>query len=455
LLRPKAEQLRIGIVADIAAVTVMTKATASSVQMHEAAGAKVPQNTPFGVLLLQLAQFATPANAADQPAAIAETATVPDEAAKNDPKSAAAVPQAGGLAAVLTAATSITSDAQATIQDVPQKAPGARPAVKGDQKKAPDADSNPKIAPDADLVAALTQQTQAATIQPEIVQAQADTPQDNATTAATVVAAGAAPVASDAKPTSTPVQTQSGKDAAATSDQTAGPNQAGTANSGGATSDAPVVDASKADTKGNEGPGRAANTPDATPVQNAQSSVSGQSASASPPSVTATAVPAQIQTANTASVNVNFQVAPQHQDSTSTPIMDTLGLTIAAKSADGIKHFDIRLDPPELGRVQVHLSLDDSGKARASLVVDKPQTLELLQRDAAGLTRSLADAGVSLSNNGLNFSLRGKDRQSDGSVVKGRSRVLSVKAVVGTDAISNSSAIASLAPDSVRLDIRV
>jgi len=136
--------------------------------------------------------------------------------------------------------------------------------------------------------------------------------------------------------------------------------------------------------------------------------------------------------------------------------MDTLGLTIAAKSADGVKHFDIRLDPPELGRVQVHLSLDDSGKAQASLVVDKPQTLELLQRDAANLTRSLTDAGVSLSNNGLNFSLRGHDRQDDGGgVVKGRSRALSVKAVVSTDAISNSSSIASLAPDSVRLDIRV
>jgi flagellar hook-length control protein FliK len=136
--------------------------------------------------------------------------------------------------------------------------------------------------------------------------------------------------------------------------------------------------------------------------------------------------------------------------------MDALGLTIAAKSADGVKHFDIRLDPPELGRVQVHLSLDDSGKAQASLVVDKPQTLELLQRDAANLTRSLTDAGVSLSNNGLNFSLRGQDRQDDGGgVVKGRSRALSVKAVVSTDAISNSSPIASLAPDSVRLDIRV
>ena len=136
--------------------------------------------------------------------------------------------------------------------------------------------------------------------------------------------------------------------------------------------------------------------------------------------------------------------------------MDTLGLTIAAKSADGIKHFDIRLDPPELGRVQVHLSLDDSGKAQASLVVDKPQTLELLQRDAANLARSLTDAGVSLSNNGLNFSLRGQDRQDDGGgVVKGRSRALSVKAVMSTDAISNSGSIGSLAPDSVRLDIRV
>ena len=89
-------------------------------------------------------------------------------------------------------------------------------------------------------------------------------------------------------------------------------------------------------------------------------------------------------------------------------------------------------------------------------MVDRPQTLELLQRDAASLTRSLHDAGVSLSNNGLNFSLRGQDRQNEGGgVVRGRSRALSVKAVIGTDAISNSSSIASFAPGGVRLDIRV
>jgi flagellar hook-length control protein FliK len=199
-----------------------------------------------------------------------------------------------------------------------------------------------------------------------------------------------------------------------------------------------------------------ASAQDVAPVPMTQSSASGQSASTPVPTVAATAVQAPAGPTSDPSVYVNLQVAPQHHDAASTSTMDTLGLAIAAKTADGIKHFDIRLDPPELGRVEIHLSLDNSGKAQANLVIDKPQTLELMQRDTFGLTQSLNNAGVSLSNNGLNFSLRGQDRQSDsGSVVKGRSRALSVKAVVGTDAISNSSSIASLAPDSVRLDIRV
>jgi flagellar hook-length control protein FliK len=219
-----------------------------------------------------------------------------------------------------------------------------------------------------------------------------------------------------------------------------------------------AADGTKSDANGNAAPAPTlpASAHDAAPAPTAQSSASGQSANTSIPSVAATVVLAPANMASSASGDVTLQVAPQHRDATSTSTMDTLGLTIAAKSAEGIKHFDIRLDPPELGRVEIHLSLDNSGKAQANLVVDKPQTLELLQRDAANLTHSLNDAGVSLSNNGLNFSLRGQDRQTDsGSVVKGRSRALSVKAVVGTDAISNSSSIASLAPDSVRLDIRV
>jgi flagellar hook-length control protein FliK len=40
------------------------------------------------------------------------------------------------------------------------------------------------------------------------------------------------------------------------------------------------------------------------------------------------------------------------------------------------------------------------------LTVDRPDTLDLLRRDAAGLERALQDAGLKTANNGLQFSLR-------------------------------------------------
>jgi flagellar hook-length control protein FliK len=152
---------------------------------------------------------------------------------------------------------------------------------------------------------------------------------------------------------------------------------------------------------------------------------------------------------------VNLQVSSGHPNGDAPSSLDSLGITIATKSQDGIKHFDISMTPPELGRVEVRLSMGDDGKTQASLVVDKPQTLALLQQDAPNLSRALNDAGLSMSNNGLNFSLRnGQERQNDsGQAPRGRGRALSINAVAATAQVSNS--IASLAPDGVRLDIRV
>ena len=221
-----------------------------------------------------------------------------------------------------------------------------------------------------------------------------------------------------------------------------------------ANADTPQFDARKVDAHTNTTSAQTAPPTDAGP--NAQSSGSGQLDGSLSSAATAASAQAPAGTSSATAVGANLQVTPQHHDAATSSTLDSLGVTIAAKSADGARHFDIRLDPPDLGRVDVRLSMDDSGNARASLIVDKPQTLELLQRDASNLNRALSEAGLSLSNNGLNFSLRGQDRQSDGgSVVKGRSRELSVKAVMSTDAISTSSSIYSLAPDSVRLDIRV
>ena len=154
-------------------------------------------------------------------------------------------------------------------------------------------------------------------------------------------------------------------------------------------------------------------------------------------------------------IAADLQVATGHNGDDTSATLDKLGVTIAAKSLQGLHQFDIRLDPPDLGRVQVKLTVDDSGQAQASLVVDKPQTLDLLQRDSSSLNRVLTDSGLNLSNNGLSFSLRDQQQQTDGGTNKGRSRSLSAKAALTADSSTIRSTSGSYAPNSVRLDIRV
>ena len=59
-------------------------------------------------------------------------------------------------------------------------------------------------------------------------------------------------------------------------------------------------------------------------------------------------------------------------------------------------------------RVDVRLSIDTGGKAQAHLSADQPATLDMLQKDAPTLTRALREAGLDVSQSGLNFSLRGQ-----------------------------------------------
>jgi flagellar hook-length control protein FliK len=94
-----------------------------------------------------------------------------------------------------------------------------------------------------------------------------------------------------------------------------------------------------------------------------------------------------------------------------------LAVEIAARAQAGQNRFEIRLDPPELGRIDVRLDIDSSGQVTSRLVVERADTLEHLRRDSAGLERALQDAGLKTGENGLQFSLRdqgfaGRDNNS-------------------------------------------
>jgi flagellar hook-length control protein FliK len=72
----------------------------------------------------------------------------------------------------------------------------------------------------------------------------------------------------------------------------------------------------------------------------------------------------------------------------------------------GQSRFEIRLDPPELGRVDVRIEVDSDGRVHSRLMVEKSETLDLLKADQRALERALHEAGFKSDQNTLSFSLR-------------------------------------------------
>ena len=79
---------------------------------------------------------------------------------------------------------------------------------------------------------------------------------------------------------------------------------------------------------------------------------------------------------------------------------------VAMKSLAGVNRFEIRLHPEDLGRIDVRLDIEDDGSVQARLVVDRVETLALLQRDAKTLERAFEQAGLKPSEGGIDLTLR-------------------------------------------------
>jgi len=83
-----------------------------------------------------------------------------------------------------------------------------------------------------------------------------------------------------------------------------------------------------------------------------------------------------------------------------------VAIEIAGRALEGKNHFEIRLDPPELGRIEVRLDVDRNGNTTTHMIADRSDTLNLLRNDSSDLQRALQDAGLKTSDNGMQFSLR-------------------------------------------------
>jgi flagellar hook-length control protein FliK len=73
--------------------------------------------------------------------------------------------------------------------------------------------------------------------------------------------------------------------------------------------------------------------------------------------------------------------------------------------------FELRLDPPELGRIEVRLDVSRDHRVTAVVAAESPQALAELVRHARELEQALQSAGLELADNGLSFDLRQSERE--------------------------------------------
>lgn len=112
----------------------------------------------------------------------------------------------------------------------------------------------------------------------------------------------------------------------------------------------------------------------------------------------------------------------------------------------GNTRFELRLDPPELGRVEVRLEVTRDHRVTAVISADNPQALTDLARHARELEQSLQSAGLNLSENGLSFDLRqggegARETERDSASARG-----------GANAGEDETASANAPPQTARLE---
>lgn len=188
------------------------------------------------------------------------------------------------------------------------------------------------------------------------------------------------------------------------------------------------TDAAKVAPEGkSDAPAANANTKAGTPKGSNSNVVAADVAPVMQPQ-SASSDPAQIAQSNavmTTSTQASTHVQQAAVDTgaqRATPAAAQVGREIIRRFDGGNTSFELRLDPAEMGRVEVRMEVTRDNRVTAVITADNPQALTELARNARELEQQLQSAGLQLSENGLSFDLRqgGQGSESEQANVNGR-----------------------------------
>ena len=150
-------------------------------------------------------------------------------------------------------------------------------------------------------------------------------------------------------------------------------------------------------------------------LQTAGLATQGQTASTDSTAATATTVQSPLQSSLT-NVITQSQSATQAHPATQM-VSATIQKAVKAGEDTTIK---LKLDPPELGRVEVKMSIDKDNTTKIVLTAEKPETYMMLKQDAEMLERALNNAGLD-TNGDLSFELASENHDFNQDSKQGRS----------------------------------
>lgn len=292
----------------------------------------------------------------------------------------------------------------ATQPQAPVTPPAAKPAA--DKAKSESVAPTTKSAP-AQTPAQPTQQ-QTAPTQPAEQPAATPTPQTQqqatpvVTPAIVETALVTAPVIAPQTTEATPAQTTQSRETQALALDTTAPEKP-------ARFTAPPQITAQLATDG----GKAAATPNAGAAQPTQSVVrsaanaTAESGAVDKPAAPAAPAPAQATAHAAATTHTQSTQQSSHEAvaAASRAAPTQVGREIVRRFNGENTRFEMRLDPPELGRVEVKLEVSRDNRVTAVIAAESPQALQELTRHARDLEQALQSAGLDLADNGLSFDL--------------------------------------------------
>lgn len=87
-------------------------------------------------------------------------------------------------------------------------------------------------------------------------------------------------------------------------------------------------------------------------------------------------------------------------------VVEQVKVNITKSAVKGIDKIDVSLKPEELGRIEIKMQIAKDGKLHAHIVASRPETMEILQKDAQALQKAFNDAGFQTDEGSLSFAFR-------------------------------------------------